>query len=360
MASKRRNMFQKNKTQETTENGRCNLPPFCGGRWSLPSGSNVRANYVKLMTRSNISDWFIPIRQMISVFGSLLERDSMKEMMAEKYKKIPIMLEEEINLEKVIFDEQMKLFEERGTVDIAKHWPPVAGNMLWATAMKRRLLFPLESCKGFVHEVMDTIAVQFSYSKAEEMLELLHEFENRVFSAWAEGIPDQLAESLSKSLVVFNEDSSLSLNYDKEPGHQLVYTLVEYALLHPGKPLLHCLLHLLAVIAALREVRYMKLLEVEGIPDEALELFARDEELHVWTVTLKKTIIWYNKLRSRCRQQEFDIISDEIIAIDDVIMEIIRVLNWNSPSFCGHSVGVKEKVPGFSLLMLEAFSRSSS
>ncbi|KAL1115228.1 hypothetical protein AAG570_007259 [Ranatra chinensis] len=30
MASKRRNMFQKNKTQETTENGTCNLPPFCG------------------------------------------------------------------------------------------------------------------------------------------------------------------------------------------------------------------------------------------------------------------------------------------------------------------------------------------
>ncbi|KAL1123996.1 hypothetical protein AAG570_001766 [Ranatra chinensis] len=30
MASKRRNVFQKNKTQETTENGRCNLPPFCG------------------------------------------------------------------------------------------------------------------------------------------------------------------------------------------------------------------------------------------------------------------------------------------------------------------------------------------
>ncbi|KAL1115234.1 hypothetical protein AAG570_007265 [Ranatra chinensis] len=29
MASKRRNMFHKNKTQETTEEGRCNLPPFC-------------------------------------------------------------------------------------------------------------------------------------------------------------------------------------------------------------------------------------------------------------------------------------------------------------------------------------------
>ncbi|KAL1123150.1 hypothetical protein AAG570_002237 [Ranatra chinensis] len=36
MASKRRNMFQKNKTQETTENDTCNLPPFCDLRhyWS--------------------------------------------------------------------------------------------------------------------------------------------------------------------------------------------------------------------------------------------------------------------------------------------------------------------------------------
>ncbi|KAL1123859.1 hypothetical protein AAG570_001629 [Ranatra chinensis] len=29
MASKRRNMFHKNKKQETTEIGTCNLPPFC-------------------------------------------------------------------------------------------------------------------------------------------------------------------------------------------------------------------------------------------------------------------------------------------------------------------------------------------
>ncbi|KAL1139010.1 hypothetical protein AAG570_009071 [Ranatra chinensis] len=35
MASKRRNMFHKNKTQETTENGRCNLPPFCDWVWRL-------------------------------------------------------------------------------------------------------------------------------------------------------------------------------------------------------------------------------------------------------------------------------------------------------------------------------------
>ncbi|KAL1138375.1 hypothetical protein AAG570_008439 [Ranatra chinensis] len=34
-ASKRRNMFHKNKTQETTENGACNLPPFCDFLLSL-------------------------------------------------------------------------------------------------------------------------------------------------------------------------------------------------------------------------------------------------------------------------------------------------------------------------------------
>ncbi|KAL1124185.1 hypothetical protein AAG570_001955 [Ranatra chinensis] len=59
MASKRRNMFQKNKTQETTENGGCNLPPFCDSfsgdvvssgvlDGTLPPGTLRFAEYYKL------------------------------------------------------------------------------------------------------------------------------------------------------------------------------------------------------------------------------------------------------------------------------------------------------------------------
>ncbi|KAL1124763.1 hypothetical protein AAG570_001384 [Ranatra chinensis] len=44
MASKRRNMFHKNKTQETTEEGRCNLPPFCDCMSCRPSDISLFNN----------------------------------------------------------------------------------------------------------------------------------------------------------------------------------------------------------------------------------------------------------------------------------------------------------------------------
>ncbi|KAL1117759.1 hypothetical protein AAG570_004074 [Ranatra chinensis] len=58
MASKRRNMFQKNKTQETTENGSCNLPPFCDwlvGLLSLSVPRGEDGSYDKC--RMYVADW---------------------------------------------------------------------------------------------------------------------------------------------------------------------------------------------------------------------------------------------------------------------------------------------------------------
>ena len=46
------------------------------------------------------------------------------------------------------------------------------------------------------------------------------------------------------------------------------------------------------LVAMLREVRYLKMLEKQGIPPDALNLFNRSETLHTWIGNLNLCVEW--------------------------------------------------------------------
>lgn len=87
---------------------------------------------------------------------------------------------------------------------------------------------------------------------------------------------------------------------------------------------------MLKLSALLREVHYLKRLEIECIPQEALTLSESDEYFRKYTANLNTTIDWYNKIKRTSKNVEYKLIENEILEIDKLVHQGQYELNWKS------------------------------
>ncbi|PSN32950.1 Dynein beta chain [Blattella germanica] len=187
---------------------------------------------------------------------SLLDRPIIKELVTPKYRAIITFMDEELDAVKEIYDEQETYYEKNGLFMIDLNFPPIAGALI----------------------IIQTADFKYEIDKYEQMVSYLNDMEDEVFNGWAVKVPAQCQKNLNKTLLLQdNETLELSLNFDDE------------------------------LVAILKEVRYMKIMEKQGIPPDALELFDRVETLFLWVSNLNLSIEWVLKA-----QQNVDAIHELI------------------------------------------------
>lgn len=60
---------------------------------------------------------------------------------------------------------------------------------------------------------------EYAIAKYEEIMDLLDSLEEEIFTNWCEEIPEICSTSLTKTLLLVNEETRmLTLNFDKEVG----------------------------------------------------------------------------------------------------------------------------------------------
>lgn len=80
----------------------------------------------------------------------------------------------------------------------------------------------------------------------------------------------------------------------------------------------------------LREVNYLKQMQMEDIPSEALEFYEQYETFRAYTLSLEKTIDWYNSIQEKCTAVELTLISTEICEINELVQCGVQELAWLS------------------------------
>lgn len=68
----------------------------------------------------------------------------------------------------------------------------------------------------------------------------------------------------------------------------------------------------------------------DRLPKESTELYAKKEMYRQYRINLNITIDWYNQIHKNSQKVEFDLVEDEIKAIDHQIELAQNQLNWNS------------------------------
>lgn len=209
------------------------------------------------------------------------------------YPKIINLQLEQIEIVKVYFDKGLA-----GDFFKDVHFPPVAAKLYWLHKLAMRMKISQEELYDLHNPIMDTEEGVHLIECYEQMMKLLKAEENAVFSAWAKEVPAQIRKNLAKPLLIRDENKLLSLNFDPQ------------------------------LVATLREVKYMQILDQEGIPQEAQNLFARVEELDRNIKNLNRTIQWYNWLRSKTVPVELELIKDQMTVIDQAINIALETLDW--------------------------------
>ena len=126
-----------------------------------------------------------------------------------------------------------------------------------------------------------------------------------VFEEWSEKLNEQIEINLKKSLITRDPNTNLLiLNFSSE---------------------LFCIL---------REVHYLKQMEVQNIPQVALDFAENSDIFRTYTLNLEKTIDWYNAIQENSSPVELKLIEMEIKIIDDLIEVGINNLVWNSEGKC--------------------------
>jgi dynein heavy chain len=90
--------------------------------------------------------------KLIHIFGSLLERPIIHHNFAHNYPIVLEQLEREMDDAKEIFDRQMALQEEKGSIQVDRNMSKVAGSLLWAEELKQRYTQPMEQFRALENE----------------------------------------------------------------------------------------------------------------------------------------------------------------------------------------------------------------
>lgn len=236
------------------------------------------------------------IFKLVNVIGKLIERPLIDAEVTCKYDIILDMLNKELDTVKVLFDEASK-----DNTPIDKGLPPVSGTLLWLYKLKERIKKPGDEFLLLEHAIVKSEDALYTIKKCDQMLSIVEQEEKRLLSSWFAKIPSQIAGHLAK-MQLTRDDHLLLLNF------------------HPE------------LEAIMKELRYMKMLGIENVPEEAQKFFNRNDELYNAILILNRIVEWYNHLKKHTLPVEYNLIENEINGIDDMLMQLTDDLNWTTDS----------------------------
>ncbi|XP_078394996.1 dynein axonemal heavy chain 11-like [Cetorhinus maximus] len=252
--------------------------------------------------------------KLLAVFGVFLERSTIKEIFSPKYFTLLEMFDQELDRCKCLYDKHLEQ-KEKGAELLNKNMPATSGNLKWAKELKERIQIPWSNFRLIDHINLEGPEAGTVYQKYMEMLTLLDEYEEQIYFAWTSGVHAICQFNLDQSIIKRNfETGFLSVNFD----HQLV--------------------------AVLREVKYLQILNQSDIPEAAAAIFKKRETLTKYVGTLELMVKWYNKLKQTVLEVEFPLIFNELEAIDKRLKAAEETVTWQSENCWSYIVHMKDTV----------------
>ncbi|CAL8088370.1 unnamed protein product [Calicophoron daubneyi] len=285
-----------------------------------------------------------------AVLGNLLDRPTIKEVCEPKYCILIHMLDAEMEAAKRIYDshvaanstEEKKETKDKvdsdetdapeadvtNTPDLAqkprkatvcsginKNMPKIAGNLKWASELKQRITIPIVLIEEMDLPTFKTSEGAIVHKKYTYIMELLNEYEQKLFKQWADGVAAVCSFNLSQPLLMRDPaNNKLQVNFDPN------------------------------LVAVLREVKYLSLREGETIPQAAQSIYEQNETLRNFNINLDMITHWYNYLHTGVTEIEAELITEELAALDTHLKEAETGLSWNKADAWTYIQSTRDRV----------------
>ncbi|XP_005407434.1 PREDICTED: dynein heavy chain 17, axonemal [Chinchilla lanigera] len=239
--------------------------------------------------------------KLLYMCGGLLERPLILAEVVPKYSVMLEMLDAELDNAKLMYDAQMAAATEGNIPPIHKNMPPVAGQLKWSLELQERLEVSMRHIKHIEHPVTSGVEAKMIYQKYDEMMELLRNYREKTYRQWVGGVDQDCHFNLGQPLILRSASTDLiQVNFSK------------------------------ALVAVLREVKYLNFQQQKEIPSSAERLFSDNETFRKFVGNLELIVGWYNEIKTTVMDVEFPLIKSELEAIDVKLLSAETTLFWNS------------------------------
>lgn len=239
--------------------------------------------------------------KLLAIFGNLVNRPLIAIDFDSKYPKLLDTYDIELDTAKRIFDKQMEDTKRLGYAPVHRYQPPVAGQLEWARELRLRIQKPRQQLQLIDHPSMLSEQADIVYRKYDQMLGLISEFEKKIYSEWVASVDEACSFNLGQPVLLRDEyTKSISVNFDR------------------------------ALVTVLREVKYLKFLGREDIPEAAAKLFEKNDTLRKFNANLDRTVGWYNEIQESLLDVERPIVQSQLNEIDVFLQEAEKSLYWSS------------------------------
>ncbi|XP_069339031.1 dynein axonemal heavy chain 17 [Eulemur rufifrons] len=239
--------------------------------------------------------------KLLYMCGSLLERPLILAEVVPRYSVMLEMFDTELDNAKVMYDAQMAASAEGNIPPIHKNMPPVAGQLKWSLELQERLEVSMKHLKHIDHPVMSSEEAKLVYQKYDEMVALLGGYRQKIYQQWVERVDQDCHFNLGQPLIQRSATTNLiHVNFSK------------------------------ALVAVLREVKYLNFQQQKEIPGSAENLFSDNETFRKFVGNLELIVGWYNEVKTTVKEVEFPLIKSELEAIDVKLLSAETTLFWNS------------------------------
>ncbi|PNJ88261.1 DNAH17 isoform 1 [Pongo abelii] len=251
--------------------------------------------------------------KLLYMCGGLMERPLILAEVAPRYSVMLELFDAELDNAKILYDAQMAASEEGNIPLIHKNMPPVAGQLEWGLEMQERLEVSMKHLKHIEHPVMSGAEAKLIYQKYDEMMELLRCHREKIYQQWVAGVDQDCHFNLGQPLILRDATSNLiHVNFSK------------------------------ALVAVLREVKYLNFQQQKEIPDSAESLFSENETFRKFVGNLELIVGWYNEIKTSVKAVEFLLIKSELEAIDVKLLSAETTLFWNGEGVFQYIQEVRE------------------
>ncbi|XP_055971730.1 dynein axonemal heavy chain 17 [Sorex fumeus] len=238
--------------------------------------------------------------KLLYMCGGLLERPLILAEVVPRYSVMLDMLNTELDNGKILYDAQVAASAAGNIPPIHKNMPPVAGQLKWSLELQERLEAPMRDIKIVDHPAMSSVEAKLVYKKYDEMMDLLRRYREDTYMQWVGRVDADCHFNLGQPLI------------QRDPNTRLIQVNFSKAL-----------------VAVLREVKYLIFEHQEDIPESAESLFSQNETFRKFVGNLELIVGWYNEIKKTVIGVELPLIKAELEAIDVKLLRAESTLFWN-------------------------------
>ncbi|KAM3873375.1 dynein axonemal heavy chain 11 [Diretmus argenteus] len=236
--------------------------------------------------------------KLLTLIGPFLERRQIRQIFSPNFLVLQQHFKEELEKCKSLYKSQLIQVE----TGLTKNMPNMSGALKWAKMLRERIQTPWEKSRLSLDMYVDGAEMVQEYDMYMEILTLLDQYEENVYSDWCNGL-DQICQlNLNQPLITRNISSGLiSVNFTPQLNE------------------------------VLKDVKHIQTLNQINIPAAAMTVFQKRDMFIKYVNSLQLLVQWYNKLKQTVLEVEFPLIRAELQAIDLQLTRAETEVTWQDP-----------------------------